>query len=133
VSCCFCCHAQALRDLLQDTSQIDRKARSDILAILAGPPIPTAAAAAGPTAAAAAGEGSVDSTDSLVKELCAADASLRQLVQPLQPSIRDRLRLLDLTRTLAGLEADSVRLFKFRVDCKVRVSLQDLCMLVTKL
>lgn len=112
---CLCWHVQALRDLLQDTSQAGRKARCDILSILARPRIP---------AAAAAGGGSVETTDTLVKELCAAEVSLLHLAQPLQPSIGDRMQLLDLTRTLAGLEPDSVRLFRFRVNCKVRSSLQ---------
>lgn len=102
---CLCWHVQALWDLLQGTSQAGRTARWDILSILARPRIPAAAAAV---------EGSVETTDKLIKELCAAEVSLRHLAKPLQPSIGDWLRLLDLMHTLAGSEPDSVRLFKVR-------------------
>jgi hypothetical protein len=108
------CVLQALQDILQDPGKVSsRKARREILNIFVKPRIPEDAGTSS--------NGSSSSSADIVKELCATEACLRPLVQPLQPKLLDRLQLLERTRELAALDPSSVRLFKFRADVKASV------------
>jgi hypothetical protein len=137
IRCCACiaaccvCAAQALQDLLHDPKEADA-VRADILNLLTKPrcaatasPAPGQGAAASSVSATAntahsTAGGSVDARTELCKALCAAERSALALVQPLQPSISQRLQLLGLTRELANLQHTGLRVARFRVDLRVR-------------
>lgn len=106
---------QALSDLLREPQQV-RAVKDDLLSIILKPRLPQAHAAAADAAAEAAPQ---PPAESLVRRLCDAEACLRSLAAPLRPSVLDRMLLLDLTRTLSGLEPGSLQVVKFEADLKV--------------
>jgi hypothetical protein len=129
---------QALQDLLSQPQEA-AAVRADIVNLMAKPRWTATTSLAGAQGAAtnsagaaystAAGSAAADVRTQLCKEMCAAERSVLALVQPLHPSITQRLQLLGLTRELAALQHTDPRVACFRVDLRVSTASRGLCLM----